>query len=121
MRKLSDVPVWDEPADNYFYPDEWRKFLFMDADSDGKTDALGDRYFEPTSSAVSAKFVRAVNFTNTELYHHDEVEREEGRKPFFGKAYADAIIADGRVRGEAHPRTQTSLRNYTAKIAALKK
>lgn len=103
MRKLSDVPVWDEPADNYFYPDEWRKFLFMDADSDGKTDALGDRYFDPTSSEVSAKFVRAVNFTNTELYYHEEVEREEGRKPFFGKAYADALIADGRVRGEALP------------------
>lgn len=98
MRKLSEVAVWDEPADNYFYPDEWRKFRFMDADSDGQVDALGDRYFDPRMTEVSDKFVRAVNFTNSELFYHWEVEAEKGRKSFFGPEYADAVIADGRVR-----------------------
>ena len=35
--------------------------------------------------------------------------------------FRQELDAVRRVRGEAHPSTQTSLRNYTAKLAALKK
>jgi len=102
MRKLSEKAAWDEPANNYFYPDEWRKFGFMDADSDGKVDGkeeVLDRYFDPGTRASADKFVRALNFTNTELFYHWEVEAENGSKSFFGKKYGDALLADGAIRG----------------------
>ena len=35
--------------------------------------------------------------------------------------FRQELDAARRMRGEAHPSTQTSLRNYTAKLAALKK
>ena len=35
--------------------------------------------------------------------------------------FRQELDAARRVRGEAHPLTQSSLRNYTAKLAALKK
>lgn len=107
MRKESEQPFWDEPADNYFYPDQVRKFRFMDGDGDGKLDhsPLGlDRFFDVDLREASAKFLRGVNFANSELFYHWEVDHENGKKSHFGKAYGDAVIADGALRGPSEGR-----------------
>lgn len=104
MRKQSEEAWWDEPADNYFYPDESRKFRFMDSDSDGKLDvgSLGvDRHFDAGARAGADKFVRAVNFANSELFYHWEVEHEHGKKSYYGKEYSDSLVPDGRLTNPA--------------------
>jgi hypothetical protein len=102
MRKQSEIQFWDEPADNYFYPDEWRKFRFIDLDGDGKLDssAFGsDRFFDLGASKGANKFVRAVAFANSELFYHWEVDHENGKKSYYGKEYGDSLIADGASAG----------------------
>ncbi|MFO0724420.1 MAG: hypothetical protein U1E65_11590 [Myxococcota bacterium] len=98
MRKASTQKFWDEPADNYFYPDEWRKFRFMDLDGDGKTDSTAakiDRRFDVERHGAAQKFVRATAFANSELFYHWEVDHENGKKSYFGKGYGDAVIPAG--------------------------
>ena len=101
MRSITEYEWWDEPADNYFYPDEWRKFAFMDADSDGKVDFAPsgqDRLFDVDMRAAGDNFVRALNFANSELFYHWEVEHENGNKSFFGQKYGDSLVPDGSIR-----------------------
>lgn len=101
MRSITETEWWDEPADNYFYPDEWRKFRFMDADADGKVDksALGtDLLFDVDLRDTGRKFVRALNFANSELFYHWEVEHENGNKSFFGQKYGDSLVPDGVIK-----------------------
>lgn len=104
MRSISEEPFWDEPANNYFYPDELRKFRFMDVDGDGQLDKSkigSDRYFDPGQRAGADKFVRALNFTNSELFYHWEVEHEKGKKSYYGKEYGDALVPFGPIKGES--------------------
>jgi len=101
MRSITEYEWWDEPADNYFYPDEWRKFGFMDADNDGKIDSSklgGDILFDVDLRDEDGKFVRAVNFANSELFYHWEVEHENGKKSFYGREYGDSLVPDGLLR-----------------------
>ncbi len=101
MRSLTEQKWWDEPADNYFYPDEWRRFAFADADGDGKLDGtvLGsDQHFDVDTREAGAKFVRAVNFANSELFYHWEVDHENGKKSFFGRDVGDSLVPDGVLK-----------------------
>ncbi|MBI4817669.1 MAG: hypothetical protein HY791_15515 [Deltaproteobacteria bacterium] len=101
MREKSEVSAWDEPSNNYFYPDEWRKFRFMDVDEDGKIDAgsLGtDRLYDVDARAASRSFVRSLNFSNSELFYHWEVDAENKKKSHFGKEYSDSLIPAGRIK-----------------------
>ncbi|MBK6686596.1 MAG: hypothetical protein IPG45_19160 [Deltaproteobacteria bacterium] len=100
MRKLSEEPWWDEPANNYFYPDELRKYRFMDADEDGKVDLARfgiDRVFDVDSNVAATKFHRALNFANSELFYHWEVDHEKGERSRYGKGYGDSLIANGAL------------------------
>lgn len=105
MRKLSEEPWWDEPANNYFYPDELRKYRFMDADEDGRVD-LGrfgaDRVFDVDANVAATKFHRALNFANSELFYHWEVDHENGQTSRYGKAYGDSLLANG-ILADARP------------------
>ncbi|MBI2373682.1 MAG: hypothetical protein HYV07_06750 [Deltaproteobacteria bacterium] len=101
MREKTEAKAWDEPANNYFYADEWRKFRFMDADEDGKIDAsaLGaDKLFDVDSRAASRSFVRAINFANSELFYHWEVDAENKKKSHYGKEYSDSLTAAGMLK-----------------------
>lgn len=101
MRSITEYEWWDEPADNYFYPDEWRKFRFMDSDGDGKVDrsAKGcDIFFDVDSREAGTKFMRAINFANSEIYYHWEVDHDNGKKSFFGQKYGDSLVPDGPIK-----------------------
>jgi hypothetical protein len=98
MRKRAGETDWDEPKNNYFYPDERRKLRFMDADEDGLQDlgALGrDRLFDVDARLGGLKMTRALAFANSELYYHWEVDHELGKKSHYGKKYGDALEAVG--------------------------
>lgn len=100
MRKKTEKKHWDEPANNYFYPDEWRKFGFMDSDQDGKVDfhpARTDRLYDVGLGDTGLNFMRAINFARSELYYHWEVEHSNGKKSYFGKRYADSLLAGGPI------------------------
>ena len=101
MRKESNIRFWDERADNYIYPDEMRRFRFLDADEDGKSDwsRLGrDKLFDVGRRQNLAHFTRAVAFVNTELYYHWEIELENGKRSTYGRSYYDNILADGVLK-----------------------
>jgi hypothetical protein len=101
MRTSTEKKYWDGPADNYFYPDEWRRFSFTDLDGDGKLDIsrLGsDRFFDVDTREGGARLVRAVNFANSELYYHWNVEKERGQRSFFGRGIGDSLVPDGPLR-----------------------
>jgi hypothetical protein len=107
MRSQTEVPNWEEPANNYFYPDQLKKFRFMDADEDGKIDrsilgpdALFDVERDRAVRAAGPKFVRALNFANSELFYHWELEHERGDRSRYGKKYADSLIAAGPLAVE---------------------
>jgi hypothetical protein len=109
MRSQTEEPNWDEPAANYFYPDQMKKFRFTDADEDGKIDlsALGpDALFDVERDhavrAAGPKFVRALNFANSELFYHWELEHERGDPSRYGAKFADALIAAGPMK-DARP------------------
>jgi hypothetical protein len=98
MRKLSEERWWDEPATNYFYPDEKRKYRFMDSDEDGKIDLSKfgvDRVFDVDSDIQATKFHRALNYANSQLFYHWEVDAENGVRGHYGKAYSDSLHAVG--------------------------
>jgi len=101
MRSQSDEPCWDEKADNYFYPDEKRRFRHMDADADGKTDlsAVGrDILFNVDNRGQKSDFTRAIAFVNTELHYHYELAHEAGEEYTYGRDYEDHVVAGGAIR-----------------------
>jgi hypothetical protein len=107
MRKQTEEPNWDEPGTNYFYPDQWKKFRFMDADEDGKVDAskigvdaLFDVERDHAVRSGGPKFMRALNFTNSELFYHWELEHERGDRSHYGVKYVDALIPNGALTKE---------------------
>lgn len=98
MRARAGETDWDEPKNNYFYPDERRKLRFMDADEDGLQDlgALGrDRLFNVDARLDGVKMMRALAFTNSELFYHWEVDAENGKKSHYGKQFGDALESAG--------------------------
>jgi hypothetical protein len=99
MRGNDGDTAWEESPNNYFYPDEMRKFRFMDADEDGRADAsasLGrDRLFDVDARLGGVKFDRALAFTNSELFYHWEVELENGKRSHYGRKYGDSLEAAG--------------------------
>ena len=101
MRSVTEYEWWDEPADNYFYPDEWRKFAFMDCDEDGRVDfskTSTDLLYNVERQDTGNKFIRALNFANSEIYYHWEVAHDNGKKSFFGREYGDSLIASGPIK-----------------------
>ena len=42
--------------------------------------------------------MRAVNFANSEIYYHWEVEHDNGKKSFFGQKYGDSLVPDGPIK-----------------------
>jgi len=101
MRSVTEYEWWDEPADNYFYPDEWRKYRFMDSDSDGRVDRsakTSDRLYDIDSKETGEKFMRAINFANSEIYYHWEVAHDNGKKSFFGRKYGDSLVPNGPIK-----------------------
>jgi hypothetical protein len=39
--------------------------------------------------------MRAINFANSEIYYHWEVDHDNGEKSFFGQKYGDSLVPDG--------------------------
>lgn len=102
MRSKVGPTQFDEPANNYFYPDERRKFRFMDADEDGRSDGsrlVKDRLFDVHARLAGAQFDRALAFTNSELFYHWEVDAENGLKSHYGRKFGDALEAAGPFFG----------------------
>lgn len=98
MRGHIGETFYDEPATNYFYPDEMRKFRFMDADEDGFADdgVHGrDRLFDVDARLGGVKFDRALAFANSELFYHWEVDAENGQRSHYGRAFGDSLEAAG--------------------------
>lgn len=100
MRGQNDERFWDEPKSNYFFPDERRKFRHMDADDDGRADGVklsADALFDVDRDRSGAKFIRALNFANSELFYHWEVDAENGLESRFGRKYGDSLVAAGPI------------------------
>jgi hypothetical protein len=123
MRKRIQFKLWDEPADNYFFPDEPRGLLYSDRDNDGRIDMseLGsDPYYNVDGTAHAADFIRAINFVNSEYYYHWEVDHENGLRSPYGKEYADAVVADGII-ANPYPNEIVRVRSEEGKDANGKK
>jgi hypothetical protein len=106
MRKgFQRVDLWDEPKDNYVFPDESRRIFWSDADADGRMDRAahaGDALFDVDARRAGGDFVRAVAFVNSELFYHWEIEHERGTRFTYGPAFGDRVVAGGALE-DARP------------------
>ncbi len=101
MRRRLDFKLWDEPADNYIFPDEARLLSYTDRDGDGKIDLtkLGsDAHFDVDAKKASVDFLRAVAFVNAEYFYHWEVEVDNGKTSVYGEEYADSVVPNGPLK-----------------------
>jgi hypothetical protein len=99
-RGFERVKLWDEPVDNYVFPDEARRVFWTDADADGRVDksALSDDpLFDVDTKRDGGDFARAISFVNSELFYHWEIEHEHGTRFTYGKAFGDRVIAAGTI------------------------
>ena len=98
MRKKIRFRLYDEPSDNYIFPDEIRALDYIDRDRDGhmdKSPVSSDPYFDVRGQDMASEFIRATNFANTMYYYHWEMANDEGKKSAYGKSYGDSIVAAG--------------------------
>jgi hypothetical protein len=99
-RGFASAKLWDEPRDNYVFPDEARRLFWTDADRDGRIDksALGsDPLFNVDNKRAGGDFARAVAFVNSELFYHWELEHERGTRFTYGPSFGDRVVAGGPI------------------------
>jgi hypothetical protein len=100
MRKKIRFRLYDEPVNNYIFPDELRALDYIDRDSDGHMDrspVSSDPYYDVRGQEMASEFIRATNFANTMYYYHWEMAHDEGKKSAYGKSYGDSIVAAGVI------------------------